>query len=133
MRIIYRSAVYVDAAKVVKNDGSVQSDAKKCGQITLDAGLHSMYIEGWAQSSALSMSATYQGPDTMGQELAIQAVTSPQAPLSVPPVFSECSVGEISGSFMICAFKASSEIDLSRVDNVDTYYRQVCRTHRRER
>ena len=87
-----------------------------------------MYIEGWAQSSALSMSATYQGPDTLGQELLMQAVTSPQAPSSAPPLFPECPPGGKAGdnNFTMCAFKASSEIDLSRVDDVQKYYSQVC-------
>jgi hypothetical protein len=86
-----------------------------------------MYIEGWAQSSALSMSATFQGPDTMGQEHSIQAVTSPQAPSPAPPLFPECpSMGKSGDSnFTICAFKASNEIDLTRVDDVQKYYSQV--------
>jgi hypothetical protein len=122
-----RSSVFINSTKVVDNDGSVQASAKRCGSIALAAGLHSMYIEGWAQSSALSMSATYQGPDTMGQEHSIQAVTSPQAPSPAPPLFPECPSMGKSGdnNFTICAFKASNEIDLTRVDDVQKYYSQV--------
>ena len=70
--IICRSNVFIDGVNVVDNDGnhgSAQSNnAQRYSIITLAAGLHNIYIEGWAQSSALSMSATYQGPDTSGQE-----------------------------------------------------------------
>jgi hypothetical protein len=125
---VCRSNVFINSTKVVNNDGSVQTNAKRCGAIMLAAGLHNMYIEGWAQSSALSMSASYQGPDTLGQELLVQAVTSPQAPPSAPPLFPECPSSGKAGdnNFTICAFKASSEIDLSRVDDVQKYYSQVC-------
>lgn len=123
-----RSSVFINSTKVVDNDGSVQSIAKRCGSIMLASGLHNMYIEGWAQSAALSMSATYQGPDTLGQELPIQAVTSPQAPQSAPPFFPECPSNGRAGenNFTICAFKASNEIDLGRVDDIQKYYSQVC-------
>jgi hypothetical protein len=128
MEIICRSNVFIDGVNVVDNDGSAQSNnAQRCGIITLAAGLHNIYIEGWAQSSALSMSATYRGPDTSGQELTIQAVTSPRAPLFAPPVFSECSTAGISGGFEICAFKARSDIDFRRVDDLDAFYLQVCK------
>ena len=123
-----RSSVFINSTKVVDNDGSVQSNGKRGGSITLAAGLHNMYIEGWAQSAALSMSATYQGPDTSGQELSVQAVTSPQAPASAPPLFPECPSNGKAGdnNFTICGYRASNEIDLSRVDDVQKYYAQVC-------
>ena len=125
---LFRSIVYVNGSKVVDNDGNTQSGSKKCGSITLASGSQSIYIEGWAQSSALSMLATYQGPDTLGQEMSIPAASSPLAPSSLPPSFTECSTGGNSGdsNFTICAFKASNEIDLNRVDDVHAYYVQVC-------
>ena len=127
---LFRSIVYVNGSKVVDNDGNTQSGSKKCGSITLASGSQSIYIEGWAQSSALSMLATYQGPDTLGQEMSIPAASSPLAPSSLPPSFTECSTGGNSGdsNFTICAFKASNEIDLNRVDDVHAYYVQVCAT-----
>lgn len=86
-----------------------------------------MYIEGWAQTSALSILATYQGPDTMGREHLLQAVSSPLVPSSALPLFSECLPGGNAGdsNFTICAFKANGEIDLSTVKELQSNYLQV--------
>ena len=109
------------------NDGNALSDVKKCTSINLNPGLLSIYIEGWAQSPALSMFATYQGPDTLSQEISIPATSSPFAPSSVAPLFTECPNKGNSGdsNFTICAFKASNEIDLANVGDVHAYYLQV--------
>lgn len=129
----FSSTIYVDGAKVVDNDGSTQSPTSKCSSSSLDAGVHTMYIEGWSQSSKLFMAAAYQGPDTDNALVPIQAVASPYAPSLSYPTFNECNP-KISGNiksaqnlYIFCGFRADSKVDLRKVDDVHEYYTMVRR------
>jgi hypothetical protein len=121
----------VDGVKVVDNDGSAQSATSKCSSVILDIGVHTMYIEGWSQSSKLSMSTAYQGPDTNSMLIPIQAVASPDAPSLSYPTFNECDPkksGNIKtgqDAFTICGFQADSKLDLRKVDDVYAFYSMV--------
>ena len=120
--------MYVDGVNVLDNDGGAQSATQKCSLVPLTPGLHTLYIEGWSDSEALSMAATYSGPDTLNSTGVFQAVPSPGAPSSAAPIFNECNADEIltgDDNFTICAFKASNDIDLQRVDDVFAYYKQA--------
>ena len=122
-----RSTLYVDGIKVVDNDGNAQSQVKKCASTTLTSGFHTMYLEGWTQSATLSMSASFRGPDTSGEEMEIHADSSPFAPSSSPASFHECPSDGDSGdsNFTVCAFKASNQVDLGRVDDIASKYMQA--------
>ena len=127
----FSSTIYVDGAKVVDNDGSTQSPTSKCSSSSLDAGVHTMYIEGWSQSSKLFMAAAYQGPDTDNALVPIQAVASPNAPSLSYPTFNECNPNGASfqsegvGVFIVCGFKADNALDLLKVDDVYSFYSMV--------
>ena len=123
----------MDGIKVVDNDGSVQSSTNKCSSVSLDAGVHTMYIEGWSQSSKLSMAAAYQGPDTNNALVPVQAVASPNAPTLSYPTFNECNPNgagiqsEGVSVFIVCGFKADNALDLRKVDDVFSFYSAVNR------
>ena len=122
----------MDGAQVVDNDGNAQSATSKCSIATLGKGTHNIYIEGWSKSSQLSMSATYQGPDTNNALVPIQAVTSPFAPSNSYSTFRECdptsssaNMGAGKGKFTICGFRVDSTLDLHSVDDVHALYSAV--------
>ena len=121
----------MDGVKVVDNDGNAQSATIKCSLVSLIAGIHSIYIEGWSQSAQLSLSATYQGVDTNNSLIPIQAVVSPAAPSHTFSIFEECNPSSSffkangNGLFTICGFAADNDVDLVRVEDVHAYYSQV--------
>ena len=120
--------MYVDGVKILDNDGSSQSATEKCSLSPLAGGVHLLYIEGWSDSDDLSISATYAGPDTLNQSSFIQAVSNPRAPSVIGPVFREYDAQEAivgSNNFSICAFKADNDLNLLKVDDVNSYYEQV--------
>lgn len=129
-----RSKTYVDGLNILDNYGSTQSATKKCSPVLLSSGQHTLYIEGWSNSEVLSMAATYSGPDTLNSTAVFQAVSSPGAPSSALPVFKECDAEEMligGNAFTICAFKASNEINLQKVDDLYAHYKQVRAVNKR--
>lgn len=118
----------MDGVKIVDNDGNAQMATQKCASTSLTAGAHTLYVEGWSKSDALSSVVTYAGPDTENQTSTIQAAISPRAPSPSGPVFRECDAREPlpgNNNFTICAFKANNYVDLQTVDDVSMYYKQV--------
>lgn len=120
----------MDGTKLVNNDYAQLVATERCSSaVPISAGLHVLYIEGWARLSTLSMSATYQGPDTSSLKSLIPSAQNPDPlPINIS-AFSECDPIESKvvddGVFTICAFKADNDTDLTTVDDVYSYYGQV--------
>ena len=128
-RLFFRSNLYVDDQKIVNNDGNPQYATSRCSTTTLSSGSHVLYIEGWSRSSLLSISATFQGADTMNQASPFSPCKyNPLAPPKRVSVFSECNpTGVRSGdnNFTLCTFKIDNALNLWHVDDAFTYYQQV--------
>ena len=117
------------------NDGKVQyaTARKRCSPtpIFLSVGAHILYIEGWSSTEVLSISATYQGPDTGNTATVIPAYRNPfgPPPVSFPgDIFSECNPkGLVTGdsNFTICAYNAKSNSDIGNLAQFFTFYLQV--------
>lgn len=111
---IFRSNLYINGVKVVNNDYP-QGAQERCGAagISLAAGNHTLYVEGWSRNSVLSIAATYQGPDTSSQKIVLAGYYQCPALENEP------------GVFTICGFKADSSVNLNSWSDLYTYYNQV--------
>jgi hypothetical protein len=111
-----RSNLFLDGVLVVNNDYP-QGATQRCGTaaVFLQAGNHSLYVEGWSNTAALSISATFNGFDTLRSAVVI-------------PGFWQCDPsgpGVTGMSFTICGYKADNSINLGNVLDLFTYYNQV--------
>ena len=84
--------------------------------IYLKTGNHTLYVEGWSYNAYLSITATFQGPDTLNMQFAI--------PGPVPCL--PWATGSGINNFTICGYNAASSIDLAAISHFYTYYNQVC-------
>ena len=81
----------------------------------LQAGNHTLYVEGWSANAMLSITATFQGPDTLNMPFAI--------PGPVPCLPFAPGAGD--GNFTICGYNADSSIDLGAIFHFYYYYNEV--------
>jgi hypothetical protein len=132
-----RSNLYIDGEKVVDNDGKVQyaTARRRCSPtpVLLDAGLHILFIEGWSSTDVLSITATYQGPDTGNVPAIIPAfrnsLFSPSRTSSSPgESFTECNPkGVVTGerNFTICAYNVRTNLNVANLAQLSNFYSQV--------
>jgi hypothetical protein len=131
-----RSNLYIDGEKVVDNDGKVQyaTARRRCSPtpVFLSVGAHILYIEGWSSTNVLSITATYQGPDTDNVAIVIPAFRNTLAASSVSSfpgdIFADCNPkGVIPGdrNFTICAYNVKTNFNLGNLAQFFNFYRQV--------
>ena len=122
------SKVFVDGSIAIDNDGSIQSPTIRCKWRFMWSGIHYLQVEGWSSSASWSFSLTYNGPDTGNKTLAIPPAFNPAAPTNSLPVMKDCIPSQTAGDdaeFIICGFKAASNINLQRVDDFVANYLNV--------
>ena len=124
-----RSNLYVDGVLVVNNDYAQTTATQRCGSaVLITSGLHILYVEGWARGSGLSLSATYQGPDTSMLRSPISSALTPRAvPVNVS-AFLECDPEQSNvqdGIFTLCGFGADNYTYLESVEDIFFYYMQA--------
>ena len=114
------------------DDGDIQPGTPRyrCNilPLALETGVHFLYIDGWSSTSFLSMSATYQGPDTGNSPVPIRSTRNPFAFSNPVSRYSECNFSSFINddkNFTICGFKASNDVNLWSVEDVFVYYTQV--------
>ena len=131
-----RSNLYIDGVKVVDNDGKVQyaTARRRCSPapVTLSVGSHIIYVEGWSSTDVLSITATYQGPDTSNIAVVIPAFRNTLGSSSVSSfpgdIFANCNPqGLINGdrNFTICAYNVKTNYNLGNLAQFFNFYRQV--------
>jgi hypothetical protein len=81
----------------------------------LQSGNHTLYVEGWSANYMLSITVTYQGPDTLNMPFPIPgpAPCHPYAP----------GAGE--NNFIICGYNSDSSINVVAISHFYTYLSQV--------
>ncbi len=111
-----RSNLYVNGKLVVNNDYP-QAATRRCGTaaVTLGAGQQTIYVEGWANTAALSIAATFEGLDSLDNEIVIPGLW--QCDLNRQAVHGS--------SFTMCGYKADESINLGNVLDLFTYYNKV--------
>ena len=112
----FRSNLYVDDVLVVNNDYA-QSATQRCGveSVTLQAGNHTLYVEGWSRTATLSITATLDGYDSLSNTVVI-------------PGLWQCNPNGPSASsmnFTICGYRADYSLTLGSALDLFTYYNQV--------
>ena len=93
--------------------------------MTLTSSWHILYIEGWSSTNVLSVTATYQGPDTGNVPIVIPANRNP---LFVPVNFKECNpFGLMNGerNFTMCAYNVKFNFNVGNVFQFSTFYELV--------
>ena len=102
---------------LVVNNDYPQGATERCGTaaVTLQAGNHTLYVEGWSNSAALSITATFQGADTLSNKVAIPGTWPclPNAP------------GAGDSNFVICGYKADNSVNVAGISNFFDYYNQA--------
>ena len=101
------------------NNDYYQSAYERCAtsSVLLQAGNHTLYVEGWSATAMLSITATFQGPDTLNMPFAIPGPTPclPFAPSAED------------GKMVICGYNAVISIDLGAIWEFYYYFNQVCK------
>jgi hypothetical protein len=112
-----RSNLYIDGVLTVNND-FFQTAYQRCGAaaVTLKPGNHTLYAEGWSANAMLSITATYQGPDTLNMQFAIPG-PAPCLPYSP---------GAGDNNFVICGYNSDSSLNMAAISHFYTYFNQVC-------
>ena len=100
------------------NNDYPQGATERCSTaaVTLQAGNHTLYVEGWARTAALSITATFKGFDSLNDDVVI-------------PGFWQCDPNGPRFSdknFTICGYKADNDVNLGNVGDLYTYYNLVC-------
>ena len=97
--------------------------------MTLTSSWHILYIEGWSSTNVLSVTATYQGPDTGNVPIVIPAFHNPLgSSSSAVGRYLECNpTGLISGdrNFTMCAYNVKFSYNIGNLAQLYTYYTQV--------
>ena len=116
-----RSNLYIDGVLTVNNDYS-QTAYQRCGaaSVTLKPGNHTLFAEGWSANSVLSITATFQGPDTLNMQFAIPG-PAPCLPYSP---------GAGDNNFVICGYNSDSSLNVAAISHFYTYFNQVSITWR---
>ena len=96
MVLCRRSKLWVDYDLVVDNDGIHEANARICVAKQLAAGVHSVYVVGFAAYLDSELEMTYSGPDTYGVRTVIGGqpffyACDPRAPLSAAAAFTLCT------------------------------------------
>jgi hypothetical protein len=120
----------------VDNDGKVQyaTARRRCSSapVVLSVGSHILYIEGWSSTDVLSITATYQGPDTDNVAVVIPAfrntLGSSGASSFPGDIFSECNPKGIrtgDRNFTMCAYNVKTNFNLGNLAQFFNFYKQV--------
>lgn len=101
----------MDGPLLVDDDG-LHPMVKKCADIYLIDGAHSLYLVGFQAGGGVGMELTYSGADTGGKEIFVQSGISGGFGDVGSQYFTKCdpSKSEESNQFTICMFR--SEIGL---------------------
>ena len=96
MVLCRRSKLWVDYDLVVDNDGIHEANARICVAKQLAAGVHSVYVVGFAAYLDSELEMTYSGPDTYGVRTVIGGqpffyACDPRAPMSAAAAFTLCT------------------------------------------
>ena len=111
----FSSNLYLDEVLVVNNDYA-QTATQRCGTaIHLQAGNHTLYVEGWARSASLSITATFNGYDSLNSAIVIPGLW--QCNPNGPRISSM--------NFTICGYMADYSLTLGAVTDLTTYYNEV--------
>ena len=102
---------------LIVNNDYAQGATERCGAaaVTLQAGNHAMYVEGWSRTAALSITATFQGADTLSNKVAI--------PGTWPCLPNASGAGD--SNFVICGYKADNSVNVAGISNFFDYYNQA--------
>jgi hypothetical protein len=108
MIFISRSKLYVDGPRLLVDNEGLHGMVKKCGTITLSAGSHTVYVEGFQAGGGVGMRLEYSGPDTDKQEVPMPSgrVSGLYYPKCDPD--SQGSEGE----FTICMFRSKQNLQI---------------------
>ena len=101
---------------VVDNDYP-QGATQRCGAaaVTLKAGDHFLYCEGWSRTAALSIAATFNGFDSLNSAIVIPGLW--QCDPNSPSIYGS--------SFTMCGYKADNSINMGTALDLFNYYNQV--------
>ena len=88
--------MFLDGALIVNNDGIHKANARICSTQTLRAGVHRLYVVGFAAYLDSELEVTYTGPDTYGVRTVIGGkpffyACDPRSPLTAAAAFTLCT------------------------------------------
>ena len=91
-----RSKVFLDETLVIVNDGIHEANARLCINQHLRAGVHKVYVIGFAAYLDSELEVTYSGPDTYGVRTVMGGqpffyACDPRAPVSAAAAFTLCT------------------------------------------
>jgi len=88
--------VFLDGSLTINNDGMHKANARICSTQTLRAGVHKLYVVGFAAYLDSELEVTYTGPDTYGVRTVIGGrpffyACDPRSPLTAAAAFTLCT------------------------------------------
>ena len=94
--MICKTKLFLDGVLIVNNDGIHIANARICSTQKLSAGVHEVYIIGFAAYLDSELEVTYAGPDTYGVRTVIGGqpffyACDPRSPMTAAAAFTLCT------------------------------------------